>query len=415
MNKAPLSGIKVLDLSRILAGPWASQCLADFGAEVWKIEKPGVGDDTRSWGPPWFGDASNPASRESAYYLSCNRGKRSLAIDITIPAGQDLIHQLAQKADVLLENFKVGGLAKYRLDYASLQALNPRLIYCSITGFGQTGPKRDLPGYDAMIQAQGGIMSITGEAAQSSAVGHDSGPQKIGVAAADLMTGMYAVSAVLAALHARHSTGFGQHIDLALFDTQLAWLANQAMNYLVSGEVPKRLGTAHPNIVPYQVFATRDGHLMLAVGNDRQFADFVRVAGHPELALEERFASNAARVEHRGELIPIVAELLSREDLDTWLERLASANVPCGPINTIDRAFADAQTQARQSLVHAEHEFGRLPMVRNPARFSDSSLSFTKAPPRLGADTFETLTQELALDAGTLAALKLSGVIGTVS
>jgi len=405
----PLAGLKVLDLSRILAGPWATQCLADYGAEVWKIERPGEGDDTRKWGPPWLSLPDGTASAESAYYLSCNRGKHSLAIDLAHPEGQALIRQLALQADVLVENFKLDGLKKYGLDHASLTAAAPRLIYCSITGFGHTGPRREQAGYDAMIQAQGGIMSITGEADDLPGAG----PQKIGVAAADLMCGMYAVSAILAALHARERSGQGQVIDLALFDTQLAWLANQAMNYLVGGTVPQRLGTAHPNIVPYQVFAVRDGHMMLAVGNDRQFRDFCAVAGQPELAQDARFATNQARVRHRAELLPLLAHSLQQDSLDTWLARLAQAQVPCGPINTIDRAFADPQSIARDVRFELPHALGvEVPQVRNPVRFSGTPVCYDRAPPLLGADTSEVLTRVLGVSADELADLRAARAIG---
>ena len=383
----PLHGIKVLDLSRVLAGPWATQLLADFGADVLKVEKPDGGDDTRAWGPPYLRDAAGKDSRESAYFLSTNRGKRSLAIDLASAAGQQTVAQLAAKADVLVENFKVGGLKKYALDFATLSEQHPRLIYCSITGFGQDGPYAERAGYDAMIQGLGGIMSITGVPDGEPGAG----PQKIGVAAADLMTGMYAVSAILGALYHREKTGRGQHIDLSLLDTQVAWLANQGMNYLIGGQVPTRMGTAHPNIVPYQVFAASDGHLMLAVGNDSQFAKWCEVAGEPQLSSDERFATNAARVLNREVLVARVSELTLRRTLDFWLTALSAAGVPCGPINSIDRVFADPQVQHRGMLQQLAHSLGSVPTVINPVKFSDSTLEHKKAPPMLGEHTDEAL------------------------
>lgn len=383
----PLHGIKVLDLSRVLAGPWATQLLADFGADVLKVEKPDGGDDTRAWGPPYLRDAAGKDSRESAYFLSTNRGKRSLAIDMASAAGQQTVAQLAAKADVLVENFKVGGLKKYALDFATLSEQHPRLIYCSITGFGQDGPYAERAGYDAMIQGLGGIMSITGVPDGEPGAG----PQKIGVAAADLMTGMYAVSAILGALYHREKTGRGQHIDLSLLDTQVAWLANQGMNYLIGGQVPTRMGTAHPNIVPYQVFAASDGHLMLAVGNNSQFAKWSEIAGEPQLSSDERFATNAARVLNREVLVARVSELTLRKPLDFWLTALSAAGVPCGPINSIDRVFADPQVQHRGMLQQLAHPLGSVPTVINPIKFSDSTLEHKKAPPMLGEHTDEAL------------------------
>jgi len=383
----PLHGIKVLDLSRVLAGPWATQLLADFGADVLKVEKPDGGDDTRAWGPPYLRDAAGKDSRESAYFLSTNRGKRSLAIDMASAAGQQTVAQLAAKADVLVENFKVGGLKKYALDFATLSGQHPRLIYCSITGFGQDGPYAERAGYDAMIQGLGGIMSITGVPDGEPGAG----PQKIGVAAADLMTGMYAVSAILGALYHREKTGRGQHIDLSLLDTQVAWLANQGMNYLIGGQVPTRMGTAHPNIVPYQVFAASDGHLMLAVGNNSQFAKWCELAGEPQLSSDERFATNAARVLNREVLVARVSELTLRKPLDFWLTALSAAGVPCGPINSIDRVFADPQVQHRGMLQQLAHSLGSVPTIINPIKFSDSTLEHKKAPPMLGEHTDEAL------------------------
>ncbi|SEA45301.1 CaiB/BaiF CoA transferase family protein [Alkalimonas amylolytica] len=386
----PLQGVKVLDLSRILAGPWASQVLADYGAEVWKIEKPGEGDDTRQWGPPFLHDQEGQNTGQSAYFLSANRGKKSLCIDIQTEQGQLQIKQLAQQADILLENYKVGGLARYGLNYASLKASHPRLIYCSITGFGQTGPYANQAGYDAMIQGLGGLMSITGEPDTHPG----GGPQKVGVAVADLMTGMYAVSAILAALHHRNQTGQGQYIDLALLDTQVAWLANQASNYLVSGEVPQRLGTAHPNIVPYQAMQVKDGFILLAVGNDRQFRSCCAVLGCADLADDPRFSSNALRVQHRDVLIPRLATQLLQHGVAHWVKALSEQHVPCGPINNLEQVFANPQVQARGMHIQVMHAKGyQVPMVANPVKFSATPLSFDSAPPELGEHTDAVLQQ----------------------
>ncbi|MGQ0429915.1 MAG: CaiB/BaiF CoA transferase family protein [Gammaproteobacteria bacterium] len=405
----PLSGIKVLDLSRILAGPWATQCLADFGATVWKIEKPGAGDDTRHWGPPWVRDARGDDTRDSAYYASSNRGKRSVAVDFTRPEGQQLLRSLAMRADVLVENFKVGTLAKYRLGWESLHRLNPRLVYCSISAFGQDGPRMDEPGYDAMIQGMSGLMSVTGVPEGEPGAG----PVKVGVAVSDLITGLYAVNAITAALFEREHSGRGQHIDLALLDTQVAALANQGLNYLVTGQAPGRRGTAHPNIVPYQAFATKDGWLMLAVGNDRQFADFCKVAGREGLAKDPRFATNAARVEHRATLLPQVERLCRLKTTDAWLKALASAGVPCGPINDLAQVFEDPQVQHRKlrfDLAHAAG--GQLPQVRNPTLFSRTTLRYRDPPPLLGEHTDQVLGKELGVTAEELHRLRDEGVIG---
>lgn len=380
----PLKGIKVLDLSRILAGPWATQLLADYGATVWKIERPEVGDDTRHWGPPFLKDTRGEDTEESAYYLATNRGKHSIAVDITSESGQAVIRRLVAQADILVENFKVGGLAKYGLDYTSLASVNPGLIYCSITGFGQTGPDAGQAGYDAMVQARGGLMSITGE--RDGLPG--AGPQKVGVAVADLMAGMYAVSAILAALHHRDRTGEGQQIDLGLLDTQVAWLANQGMNYLIGGEAPVRQGTAHPNIVPYQALPTADGFLMLAVGNDRQFAACCRVLGDPALAGDPRFSSNRRRVEHREQLIPLLEGLFRRETTAEWSRLLSAEHVPCGPINDIAEVFEDPQVLARGMRLDLPHPLaGTVPQVANPVKFSRTPIEYQGAPPLLGADT----------------------------
>lgn len=407
MNGA-LSHIRVLDLSRVLAGPWAGQILADLGAEVIKVEQPGKGDDTRAWGPPYLPDEQGLDTTESAYYLSANRGKKSVTVDITQEAGQGLVRQLASRTDILLENFKVGGLAKYGLDYASLKEINPGLIYCSITGFGQTGPYRQRPGYDFMIQGMGGLMSITGE--RDNAPG--GGPQKVGVALADVLAGMYATVAVLAALAHRDQTGTGQYIDLALLDVQLACLANQAMNYLVSDKPPERLGNAHPNIVPYQVFATTDGHLILAVGNDRQFARFCELVGRPELASDKRFARNAARVQYRETLIPILQTILTQRSTQVWLAELEAAGIPCGPINTLDKVFADSQIQHREMRVTLPHPLaGAVPMVASPLRFSATPVQYRRPPPMLSQHTDEVLSDWLGLNAADINALRADGII----
>ncbi|WP_372095019.1 CaiB/BaiF CoA transferase family protein [Tistrella mobilis] len=403
-----LSHIRVLDLSRVLAGPWASQILGDLGAEVLKIERPGAGDDTRGWGPP-YAEAADGSAREAAYFLTTNRNKSSVAIDMGTAEGAALIRRLAAESDVVIENFKVGGLKKYGLDQESLRALNPRLIYCSITGFGQTGPYAPRAGYDFMIQAMGGLMSVTGEPDEVPG----GGPVKVGVALVDVMTGLYATIGVLAALAHRERTGAGQHIDLALLDVSVATLANQAMNYLVSGKAPGRMGNAHPNIVPYQAFATQDGHLVLAIGNDEQFRRFAAEAGHPDWAADPRFATNAQRVANRAALVPLVAGAVATRTTDDWIAALESKAVPCGPINTLDRVFADPQVQARglaRQIVHPA--LGSVPTVANPLNLSATPVDYARAAPRLGADTDETLGRLLGLDADALADLRKKGVIG---
>jgi len=386
----PLTGIKVLDLSRILAGPWSTQVLADYGAEVWKIERPQQGDDTRHWGPPYLKDEQGNDTSQSAYFISANRGKKSLAIDITSEAGQATIKALVKESDIFVENFKVGGLKKYGLDYEAIAKIKPDIIYCSITGFGQSGPYAERAGYDAMIQAMGGLMSITGEKDELPG----GGPQKVGVAVADLMTGMYAVTAILAALHHKNQTGIGQHIDLALLDTQVAWLANQGSNYLVSDEVPQRLGTAHPNIVPYQSMKVKDGYILLAVGNDRQFQKCCQILGCEEIAEDARFITNAKRVEFRQALIPILESYFVQQDLSYWLSKLSDAHVPCGPINTIDRVFGNEQVQHRQMSFNLTHPtLGDVPQVANPVKFSQTPIVYTDAPPILGEHTDAVLSK----------------------
>jgi crotonobetainyl-CoA:carnitine CoA-transferase CaiB-like acyl-CoA transferase len=382
-----LQGVRVLDLSRVLAGPWAGQLLADYGADVIKVERPGAGDDTRGWGPPWWGEGDE---RQAAYYLCCNRGKRSIAIDIATAEGATLVRQLAAEADVVLENYKVGQLAKYGLDYAALSALNPRLVYCSVTGYGQDGPYAQAAGYDFAIQATGGLMSITGE--RDGTPGSE--PQKVGVAVTDLFTGMYAASAVLAALVERGRTGRGRHIDAALLDVQVAMLANQASNYLVGGKTPRRMGNAHANIVPYQVFATQDGHIVLAVGNDGQFARFCALAGHADLAQDERYATNAARVEHRAELVPQIAAWMLRRTTAQWVALLEPQSVPCAPILDIPGVFQHPQVVARGMRVAAEDG---TPMVAQPMRVDGQRPLAARRPPRLD-EHGPALRAALALD-----------------
>ncbi|CAA0085838.1 Acetyl-CoA:oxalate CoA-transferase [Starkeya nomas] len=399
-----LAGIRVLDLSRVLAGPWATQMLGDLGADIIKIEKPGAGDDTRGWGPPWLADGEGRETRESAYFLAANRNKRSVTIDMAKPEGQALIRRLAQTSDVLVENFKVGGLKRYGLDHDSLAALNPRLVYCSITGFGQDGPEAGRAGYDFMIQGMSGLMSVTGSP--------ESEPQKIGVALVDVLTGLHAAIAVLAALQQRQRTGRGQYVDLALFDVAMASLANQALNFLVGGTAPRRLGNAHPNIVPYQAFETADGHLILAVGNDAQFARFCRIADLPEVAGDARFLANAGRVAHREVLIPLVAAALKRQTTGEWLAMLDTAGIPAGPINTIAQAFAEPQALARGLALSLPHVLGGMaPGVRSPLRLSDSPLDAPLAPPTLGQHTDAVLAEVLGLSAEERARLRSAGVL----
>ncbi len=406
-----LAHLKVLDLSRVLAGPWASQLLADLGAEVIKVEKPGSGDDTRHWGPPWLADGDGQPTREAAYYLCTNRNKRSLTVDMTTTEGQALIRELAVDADVVLENFKVGGLAPYGLDYASLHALNPKLVYCSITGFGQDGPYAARAGYDFLIQGMGGLMSLTGVPEGEPGAG----PQKVGVALTDILTGLYAGSAILAALAHRDRDGFrsgeGQHIDLALLDVQVACLGNQALNYLVSGSAPRRMGNAHPNIVPYQDFPTADGDMILAIGNDGQFARFCAIAGHPEWAGDERFADNAARVKHRKELIPLLRQATVLRTTAEWIAALESAAVPCGPINDLAAVFADPQVQARGIRFELPHPSGgTAPQVASPIRLSTTPVDYRRAPPTLGQDT-DAVLRELGRSDADIADLRQKGII----
>ncbi len=391
-RQAPLSGIRVLDLSRVLAGPWCTQNLADLGAEVIKIERPGSGDDTRGWGPPYLRDDHGQPTREAAYFLSTNRNKQSVALDMADPEGAEAVRELARHCDVVVENFKVGGLKRYGLDYDSLKAINPRLVYCSITGFGQNGPYAHRPGYDFMIQGMGGLMSITGE--RDGLPG--AGPQKAGVAVSDLFTGMYGALAIVAALRERDRSGEGQHIDLALLDCHVAMLANQNLNFMTSGEAPQRAGNAHQNVVPYQVFASSDGHLIVAVGNDSQFRAFCITLERPELADDPRFATNSQRLVHRNILIPELEAEMLRRSRDEWLTALEAAGVPCGPINTLDQVFADPQVQARNIWREIPHALGsKAPTVASPMRFSATPVEYRHAPPLLGQHTAEVLLRHL--------------------
>jgi len=404
----PLTGIRVLDLTRVLAGPWATQLLADFGAEVIKIEKPGEGDDTRGWGPPFV---TNPdGSRgDAAYFLSTNRGKWSVAIDMASTEGQKLIRGLAAKSDIVIENFKVGGLKKYGLDYDSLKQVNPKLIYCSITGFGQNGPYAQRAGYDFMIQGMAGIMSVTGQ--PDGAPGAE--PMKVGVAFADIFTGLYGVIGILGALYHRQKTGEGQMIDMALLDSQVAVLANQALNYLVGGKPPTRLGNAHPNIVPYQTFATKDGYIIMAVGTDRQFKEYCAIIGVPSLAEDERFMTNRGRVENRKDLIPLLVEPMRARTTHDWVAAFEAAAVPCGPINSLDEVFANEQVLARGLQIGLTRDDGvQVPGVANPVQFSATPIEYDKAPPRIGDGTGKVLTEVLGLAEADIAGLRAAGTIG---
>ena len=409
-----LAGVRVLDLSRVLAGPWCTQTLADLGADVIKVERPPArggghpgGDDTRGWGPPFLKDRDGRDTAEATYYLGTNRNKRSITVDLAHPDGQTLIRRLAPDCDVVVENFKVGDMARYGLDAASLRAIQPRLVYCSITGFGQTGPYRDRAGYDYAIQGLGGLMSVTGERDDMPG----GGPQKVGVAVADLFTGMYATVAILAALRHRDATGQGQAIDMALLDCQVAMLANLGASYLVTRQPPRRLGNAHQNIVPYQVFEAADGHMILAVGNDGQFAKFCAVAGRPDLAADARFATNAGRVRHREQLVPIVAGLMRTRMRADWLAALEAAKVPCGPINDLAEVFADPQVRDRGMTTTMPHPLaGVVELVASPIKLAATPPSMRRAPPLLGQQTDEVLA-EFGLGADEIAALRAAGAI----
>ena len=414
-KEGALAGLKVLDLSRVLAGPWCTQILADLGADVVKIERPGVGDDTRGWGPPFLKDADGHDTTQSTYFTACNRNKRSVTVDMATPEGQALLQRMAAQSDVVVENFKTGGLAQYGLDYASLKAANPRLIYCSVTGFGHDGPHAMRAGYDLMIQATSGMMSITGRPDEEAG----GGPLRVGVALTDLFTGVYASTAILAALEVRHRTGEGQHIDMALLDVGMAILANQASAFLNTGDVPQRQGNTHPSLAPYQEFRTQDGAMLLAIGNNGQFARFCEAAGQPQWATDERFATNTLRVKHREVLIPLMQDVTRTRSTAAWIALLEDKAVPCGPINTIAQAFDDEQVKARGLAVTlprweagekagdgVEHITG----VASPLRLSATPPVLRNAPPALGQHTDEVL-REMGLDAARIAALRASGVL----
>ncbi len=393
-RQAALAGVRVLDLTRVLAGPWCTQNLADLGAEVIKIERPVSGDDTRGWGPPYVKDAQGDDTTEAAYYASANRNKKSVALDIATARGADAVRKLARQCDVFVENFKVGGLAKYGLDYESIKAINPGIVYCSITGFGQTGPYASRPGYDFMIQGMGGLMSITGE--RDDLPG--GGPQKAGVAVADLMTGMYSTVAILSALYERKSSGLGQYLDMALLDCQVAMLANQNMNYLTTNVSPQRAGNAHQNLVPYQVFAAADGHLIVAVGNDSQFRAYCSVIDKPELAEDSRFRTNSGRVVNREALIPVLAEAMKARSRDVWLAQLEAVGVPAGPINTLEQVHQDPHVLSRSLRLDLPHSSaGTIPSVASPLRLSETPVVYRRGAPLLGEHTEQILREWLNL------------------
>ncbi len=407
MKTGPLSHIKVLDLSRVLAGPWAGQVLADLGATVIKVEKPGTGDDTRAWGPPFLRGVNGEETREACYFLAANRGKQSITVDISTQAGQDIIRRLATQSDIVLENYKVGTLGRYGLSYDELKRLNPALIYCSVTGFGQTGPLADLPAYDFMIQAMGGLMSVTGE--RDGQPG--GGPQKVGMPIIDVMTGMWAAVGVLAALARRNETGEGEYLDLAMLDVMVATIANQGMNYLVSGKTPTRMGNKHPNIQPQDVFECTDGQIVLAVGNDGQFVSFCKAMGHPDMARDPRYATNSARVANLESLMTFVSGEIGRHSRAQCIDALRAHGVPCGPINTIAQALTDPQIVHREMLRYLPHPTaGRVPQIVSPLKFRQLPLVFEDAPPLLGADT-QTVLQALGIGSAERAALAARGVI----
>jgi crotonobetainyl-CoA:carnitine CoA-transferase CaiB-like acyl-CoA transferase len=406
-SNGPLSHVKVLDLSRILAAPWASQILADLGAEVIKVERPGAGDDTRTWGPPFLKDADGHDTKEAGYYLAVNRGKRSITVSLEKPEGQKIVKELARRADIVLENYKAGTLARYGLDEASLRKINPRLIYCSVTGFGQTGPRRDQPAYDFLIQAMGGLMSVTGERDDRPG----GGPQKVGIPIVDLMTGMYTAVSVLAALARRNESGIGDAIDIAMLDVQVATLSNQAMNYLVSGKLPRRNGNAHPNIQPQDVYACADGDVILVVGNDGQFAKLCEVFGRADWAADSRFATNAQRVRNIGELSVMLRAVFAGWERAKLIAALDRAGVPCGPINSVADVFEEPQVKAREMLRHVPHPCGvDAPQVASPMRFAESPLRTQAAPPLLGQHS-EAILAELGYSAAGIDALRKAGAI----
>ena len=406
--KGALSHLRVVDLSRVLAGPWASQILADMGADVIKIERPGSGDDTRGWGPPFLKDEAGNDTTEAAYYLGANRGKKSLTLNIAAPEAQEIIRHLVKDADVFIENYKVGDMARYGLSYQDLKQINPRIVYCSITGFGQTGPMAEIAGYDFIVQGLGGLMSITGE--RDDLPG--GGPQKVGVAVADIMTGLYSTIAILAAIEHRHSSGEGQYIDMALLDVQVATIANMNMNYLCSGKVPGRQGNAHANIVPYQVFNAADGELILAVGNDTQFAKLCAVLGCPEIASDERYAKNANRVRHRDALLPLLQQRLVTRSVAQWVDVLQPEGVPCGPVNSLAQTFANPQVIHRQMRVDLPHPLaGSVPSVANPIKFSGTPIQYGDAPPTLGQHSDQVLKEYVGLSDAEIEALKAKRII----
>ena len=403
-----LSHIRVLDLSRVLAGPWASQLLADMGADVIKIERPESGDDTRGWGPPFLKDEAGNDTSEAAYYLAANRGKKSLTLNIAKPEAQAIIRQLVKQSDIFIENYKVGDMARYGLSYEALKEINPGLVYCSITGFGQTGPMADVAGYDFIVQGLGGLMSITGE--RDDLPG--GGPQKVGVAVADIMTGLYSTIAILAAIEHRRISGKGQYIDMALLDVQVATIANMNMNYLCSGKVPSRQGNAHANIVPYQVFNAADGEIIIAVGNDTQFVRLCRVLGCPELASDERYAKNANRVRNRDTLLPLLQARLSTRNVADWVRLLEPEGVPCGPVNSIAQTFANPQVIQRQMRIDLPHPLsGSVPSVANPIKFSGTPIQYRHAPPTLGQHSHEVLQHYVGLSDEEIEVLKTKQII----
>jgi crotonobetainyl-CoA:carnitine CoA-transferase CaiB-like acyl-CoA transferase len=404
VTTGPLDGVTILDLSRVLAGPSCTQMLGDLGADVVKVERPGVGDETRTWGPPFLRDAAGAETAESGYYLSANRNKRSVTINFAKPEGAALVRRLLGRADVLIENFKVGGLADYGLGYAQVRAEFPRLVYCSITGYGQDGPYAARPGYDLMAQGAGGIMSVTGEA--------DGPPVKVGVAVNDVLSGLYAAVAILGALRHRDRTGQGQHIDVSLLDVQVGWLYNVGLNYLLSGQVPRRWGTAHPNTVPYQVFPTRDGHVILGANNDSQFRRLCEFAGAPELAKDARFLTNALRLRHRVELVEALSALTRTHTTQHWVDGLEAAGLPCGPVNTIDRVFDDPHVRHRDMKITMAHPAGsEAPLIGSPLKLSETPVSYRRPPPTLGQHTDEVLEEWLALGAAERRALREAGII----
>ena len=405
-QSGPLKGITVLDLSRILAGPTCTQLLGDMGADIIKVERPNVGDDTRKWGPPYVQDAQGNDTDESAYYLSSNRNKRSITIDMTQSEGQELIRKLAKKSDILIENFKVGSMKKYGLSYDELKVINPKLIYCSITGFGQTGPYANRPGYDFLIQAMGGIMSFTGEP--------DGDPMKAGVGIADVMCGMYASNAILAALYHKTQTGTGQYIDISLLDSQVAWLVNGALNYLTSGELPARYGNGHPNIVPYELFPANDGYFVLAIGNDAQFQRFCEFAKAQDLSSDERFSTNQNRTHNRTQLIPLLRAITAQHSTEYWLNGLEQINVPCGPVNNMEQVFSDPQIKHREMQIevpHPQSAEGNVSLIANPIKFSETPVSYDRHPPVLGEHTEEVLKQSLGLQDDEIEKLRKHNVI----